>query len=245
MTRFNVSIGGGDAFTGISFGGGGGMKTAGMSETNVGGVRIQFSELRGGRRDIVINGNSSMSLSNGSTMEMSMNGVKVRTSGCDLWVNGTKVEFDGKQRSPSEIAAEEQRAATALKARFPGVVFEPGFDASTIDASVKIVPGARLSGTPQLRGTTVIGATAVVDGGVITNSTVHGEVSGGVLNNATVDKGGCVSGGVLNSSKVLSGGHVSGGVLNSATVANNASVSGGILNGTHVAEGRKISGGIN
>lgn len=214
------------------------------NEVKVGDVSVRFGPVSGGRREVCINGNTTMSLGAGSTSSMSMNGLSLRAQGDQLWVNGVEVHFDGPQPVADTAAAMREQAA--FKARYPGVEFVGDGSPDRIDSTVKIAPGARvdLSSATELRGNTVIGATATIMGGSIRDARVDGLVSGGNIIGGFVAARAVVSGGMMTNSTVHAGAKVSGGMLNGATIGEGSNVSGGMLNGTQVPPGRTISGGM-
>jgi hypothetical protein len=221
-----------------------GASREGMAETTVGGVRVQYQpgeNLR--QRQVILNGSSYVSLGAGSQMSMSVNGIRIRAAGDELWINGEKVNFDGKVDPTAQAKAEERFAA--LKARFPGVQFAGDPAGVTIGDRVQIEPGAHLELMPGLviDGNSRIGPEATIAGGQIHDSRIDGTVSGGSVEGCTVGKGATISGGNAERCTLESGARISGGNAEGCTLKAGARISGGNAERMVLEPGARISGG--
>lgn len=105
-----------------------------------------------------------------------------------------------------------------LIARYPGVEFRGNANTGQIERSVRIVAGAviRLSSDLSIEGDSEVGSTAVISGGMIKSSMIHGSVSGGIINDSTIHGSGSVSGGIINNSDIY--GSFRFGIISSTTI---------------------------
>jgi hypothetical protein len=236
-----IVIGSGNVvINGRSMNGGSG---ADWAEQSVGGVNVKFqtgADLR--MRQVQIEGMTTV-LSAGSSVQMQVNGISVRSQGNDLWINGQQVDLTGGA-APADGAEKKQSAKETLEARFPGVLFT-NHNLIQIEGEVQIAAGARVDGgsSGTFIADSTIGSNAQIAGGNIRDSTVHGIVRDASVSDSTIAHGGVVSDATVKDTTVASGAGITGGNVKDVIMKSGASISGGNVKDMVLEEGASVSGG--
>ncbi|KUL81772.1 hypothetical protein ZTR_09246 [Talaromyces verruculosus] len=136
---------------------------------------------------------------------------------------------------------------STLQLRYPGVDFlGDRSSGSFIDKEVTITPGARidLSQGVQIRNRSIIGRDAIIEGGYIQCSTIHGRVSGGRIEDSEIEVFARITGGRLCRCTIRSHAQVQSGTLLDTIVADQGQVHGGQVTGCEISGNSRVTGGF-
>lgn len=132
-----------------------------------------------------------------------------------------------------------------LHRRYEGVRFKGESSRISIENTVIIHPGAiiDLSSDLHISGNSIVGGRAIIEGGRIHSSCIHGRVFAGSLDNTFVDVFATVSGGILSHCFVHDDSQVTHGTLYNTTLRNKAKCSGGQAVGSEISDNSQVTGG--
>lgn len=136
---------------------------------------------------------------------------------------------------------------STLQLRYPGVDFlGDRSSASSIDEEVTVFPGARinLSQGVQIRNRSVIGRDAIIEGGYIQSSIIHGRVSGGRIEDSEIEVFARITGGRLCRCSIRGHAQVQSGTLVDTVVADQAQVHGGQATSCEISDNSRVTSGF-